>query len=73
MDGKLRNRHPKCSVGKEISLGAMEMRLHLGSFGKIGAVRDRECSVGKEISWGAVEMRLHLGSFGEIEEVRDRE
>ncbi len=30
------------SVG-EISWGAVEMRLHLGSFGEIGAVRNREC------------------------------
>jgi hypothetical protein len=30
------------SVGEEISWGAVEMRLHLGSFGEIGAVRDME-------------------------------
>ncbi len=59
------------SEGEEISWGAVEMSLDLGSLGEIGAVRDR--GVGEEMSWKAVEMRLHLGSFRKIGIERDRE
>ncbi len=37
------------SVGEEISWVALEMRLHLGSFGEIGAVRDREFGGGNQL------------------------